>query len=199
MGASEDILMKLSTVRPFLLSACFLLAVALVATLLSGCDGNHIIGDPPTCVELVTDECAPEVVAEFCDDCGLAYWDGHRDGYQTGRCSVDPCLPGCPTIIVGQPVVVCDEEPDEDCDVDVVETDTDTCDLTVPVGHRPIECRGKGHSSLECDKNCSEFDPICIPCDLQVLAQHCETVCTPDGMGGMTCIQTCYDRTGRRV
>jgi hypothetical protein len=23
--------------------------------------------------------------------------------------------------------------------------DTDTCDLSVPVGHRPIECRGRDH------------------------------------------------------
>jgi hypothetical protein len=29
--------MKLTTVRPFLLSACFLLAVALIASILSGC------------------------------------------------------------------------------------------------------------------------------------------------------------------
>ena len=97
---------------------------AILGTLVSGCDGNHIIGEEPTCVELVTDECVPEIIEEFC-------------------------------------------EPVEECDVDVVETDTDTCDLTVPVGHRPIECRGKGHSSLKCDKDCGEFDPICIPCDLQ--------------------------------
>jgi hypothetical protein len=71
---------------------------------------SYIDGEPPTCVELVTDECVPEVVAEFCD--------------------VTHCE-----------IVVVTECPD----VDVVETDTDTCDLSVPVGHRPIECRGRDH------------------------------------------------------
>ena len=147
--------MKLTTVRPFLLSACFLLAVALIATILSGCGstcdglGSCIpIGEepePPTCVEQVTDECVPEVIEEFCPDTGLAYWDGYRDGIQRGRCSVDPCLEGCPRIIVDLPVVNCDEPPVDECDPVIVETEDDTCDLTVPVGHRPIECRGKDH------------------------------------------------------
>jgi hypothetical protein len=36
--------------------------------------------------------------------------------------------------------------PDATCpDVVIIETDTDVCDLSVPVGHRPIECRGRGH------------------------------------------------------
>ena len=167
--------MKLSTLRPFLLSACFLLAVALVATLLSSCDGNHIIGDEYgelECRTISVDQC-------FAVQCGYGLL---------------PELTADSEIVANE--LFC---PKDFCDVDVVETDTDTCDLSVPVGHRPIECRGKGHSSLECDKNCGEYDPICIPCDLQVLAQHCETVCTPLPGGGVSCIQTCYDRTGRRV
>ena len=141
--------MKLSNVRPFLLSACFLLAVALVATLLSSCDGNHIIGDEPDPC-FVEAECVDTVVEELCPECEIDCTDWARLSYERG-------------LEDGAASVTCDE-----CDVDVVETDTDTCDLSVPVGHRPIECRGKGHSSLRCDKNCGEFDPICIPCDLQV-------------------------------
>ena len=39
--------MKLTTVRPFLLSACFLLAVALIASILSGCASTaRAEGDP---------------------------------------------------------------------------------------------------------------------------------------------------------
>ena len=154
---------------------------AILGTIVSGCDGNHIIGDPPTCAALVTDECVPEVIEEFCEEPPpICYTRDEAREHDRRLCLT--CMNN----------VVCD-------DVDVVETDTDTCDLSVPVGHRPIECRGKGHSSLECDKNCGEYDPICIPCDLQVLAQHCETVCTPLPGGGVSCIQTCYDRTGRRV
>lgn len=148
--------MKLSNVRPFLLSACFLLAVALVATLLSGCDGNHIIGDLPTCVDLVTDECVPEVVTEFC------------------------------------PVVVECETCEDDGDSDSLDCDDEDSDRSRKPHKRT---RGKGHGNHPADAiDLDSDDPLA-----GLLSQHCETVCTPDGLGGMTCIQTCYDRTGRRV
>ena len=182
--------MKLSNVRPFLLSACFLLAVAIVAALLSGCDGNHIIGDLPTCVELVTDECVPEIIEEFCEP-----------------------VEECETCEVCEPAEECETcETCEVCEDQCVEpVDCDDYPDWIPRGHLPKECRGKGPdkcervhvSTLGCDKNCAPHDPICIPCDLGdfagLLAQHCETVCTPLPGGGVSCIQTCYDRTGRRV
>jgi len=161
--------------RRLALAFMLLAWAAILGTLVSGCDGNHIIGEEPTCVELVTDECVPEIIEEFCEP---------AEECETCEVCEDQCV---------EPVD-CDDYPD-----------------WIPRGHLPKECRGKGPdkcervhvSTLGCDKNCAPHDPICIPCDLGdfagLLAQHCETVCTPDGLGGMTCIQTCYDRTGRRV
>ena len=81
------------------------------------------IGEPqpePTCAEQVTDECVPEVIAEFCPEQEVV--------------TVTEVV----EVIVE---VVVEVEVEGECP-DVVEVE---CDLTVPVGHRPIECRGKGH------------------------------------------------------
>lgn len=56
------------SVRPFLLAAAFLVGVAFLATL-TGCNNGSEIPIDPTCVDQVTDECVPEVIAEFCDVC----------------------------------------------------------------------------------------------------------------------------------
>jgi len=127
---------KKTQVRPFLLSACFLLAVALIATLLSGCNddcgpgfGSCIeIGDEPeapTCAELVTDECVPEVIEAFCPEADDRYAEGYRAGFTAAQ-----------------------EQDTHECpEPDVVEPGDDGyCDLSIPVGHRPIECRGKDHA-----------------------------------------------------
>jgi hypothetical protein len=45
-----------------------IILIAGLALFTFGCDGNHIIGDLPSCIDSVTDECVPEVVAEFCDE-----------------------------------------------------------------------------------------------------------------------------------
>ena len=89
--------MRLDQVRPFLLSACFLLAVGLVAALLSGCDGNHIIGEEPD-VCFVEDECVDTVIDEFCDaaECNSYHWAGYADGYAAGIASVTVNGEECP-------------------------------------------------------------------------------------------------------
>ena len=43
--------------------------IVLASTMLAGCNNGSNIPIDPTCVELVTDECVPEVVEEFCDVC----------------------------------------------------------------------------------------------------------------------------------
>lgn len=54
---------------PFLISAGFLVLVGGLAIWLSACNPGSEIPIDPTCVEQVTDECVPEVIAEFCDEC----------------------------------------------------------------------------------------------------------------------------------
>ena len=53
-----------------------------------GCGGRdgssaNIPIDPLTCVELVSDECVPEVIEAFCEDCDLeaTYNEGYGDGF----------------------------------------------------------------------------------------------------------------------
>lgn len=74
--ARKKMKMQHPKLEPFLVAAGFLGLVAFIAVVLSsfaGCnDGrNHGANIPidPTCVELVTDECVPEVIEEFCDVC----------------------------------------------------------------------------------------------------------------------------------
>ena len=52
-----------------------------------GCIGDEDL----TCVELVTDECVPEVIEEFCTDCDLdaAYNEGYNDGRDSVVCDDD--------------------------------------------------------------------------------------------------------------
>jgi hypothetical protein len=98
--------------------------LVVVASSLLGCDSNHIIGDPPIDGEL---ECRTISV----DQCFAL-----QCGYQVDLPDVEG---GIFEVVANE--LFC---PEDFCDFDVVETDTDECDLTVPVGHRPIECRGRG-------------------------------------------------------
>lgn len=93
------------------------------------------------------DVCAIEGVEECAPECdeGSAYRRGYSDA-----------LGNCPDTVI-------------------IETEGDTCDLSVPVGHRPIECRGK---------------PI---------SQRCETQCITRQGGRIDCRTVCYDERGRRV
>lgn len=63
----------MKTLEPFLAGVAFLGGVALLAvmasTMFGGCNSGSEIPIDPTCIELVTDECVPEVIAEFCDEC----------------------------------------------------------------------------------------------------------------------------------
>lgn len=65
------------------------------------------------------DVCAIVGVEECAPDCdeGSAYRRGYSDA-----------LGNCPDTVI-------------------ITTDSDTCDLSVPVGHRPIECRGRDHGT----------------------------------------------------
>lgn len=61
-----------------------IILIAGLALFAFGCDGNHIIGDLPNCIDSVTDECVPEVIEEFCDPCDPACdicqtWDEARE------------------------------------------------------------------------------------------------------------------------
>ena len=152
---------------------------------LSGCNtgcgpgsGSCIgIGEPqpePTCAELVTDECVDEVVAEFCPDAEVVTVEVPVDGPTHCVLEGDLCWRG--QYLNGAWKYVqypCDLQPTPECpDVDVVEPDEgeDTCDLTVPVGHRPIECRGKGHAALDCTEIC-RFTPN----GSRICETHCNT------------------------
>jgi hypothetical protein len=130
--------MKQDNVRPFLLSACFLLLVALIAITLSGCNsecGNGLgscieIGEEPAEPDVcfVEDECVDTVVDEFCEvtECEDRFAEGYRAGFTAAQ-----------------------EQDTHECpEPDVVEPGDDGyCDLSVPVGHRPIECRGRDHGT----------------------------------------------------
>jgi len=54
---------------PFIIAAGFIVLVGGLAMWLSSCHSGSEIPIDPTCVELVTDECVPEVIEEFCDVC----------------------------------------------------------------------------------------------------------------------------------
>lgn len=100
--------------------------VAIIAVSLSGCLGSNIpIGEEPDAC-FVPDECVETVVDEFCSpavDCSDAerLIEQLRSESRAAQARAQRCE-------------------------DAVVTDTDTCDLTIPVGHRPIECRGRGHN-----------------------------------------------------
>lgn len=126
-----------------LLSACFLLAVGFAAALLSGCDGNHIIGEAPDPC-FVSAECVDTVVDDFCVECDedlafrRGFVEGSAHGYREGfTAAQEQDTHECPDVDVVEP---------DACEDDGEDDGEDTCDLTVPVGHRPIECRGKGHT-----------------------------------------------------
>ena len=96
-----------------------------------GCSSNLPLPpgpEAPSCD--VADECVDEVIDEFCTfpPSGTVclepgrFTDELERAFQRGVDSVE-----CP-------------------DVDVVEPGDDGyCDLSIPVGHRPIECRGRDH------------------------------------------------------
>jgi len=94
----------------------------LLAAWAVGCGGSNIPIDP-TCEELLgwqadaRDSFQCELPAPDCSD---AYNEGFDDGVD----SVVECTPDHRVIIIVIP------EPGED-----------TCDLSIPAGHRPIECR----------------------------------------------------------
>jgi hypothetical protein len=76
-----------------------------VGTALTGCDGNHIIGEEPTCTELVTNECVPEIVEEFCDDGRFDWTNQYSTGYRAGfTAAQEQDTHECPD------VVECDDE-----------------------------------------------------------------------------------------
>lgn len=96
-----------------------------------GCDhGSNIpIYPEATCVELVTDECVPEVIAEFCEDCETC------ETCET--CEVCETCETCPVVIECE---VC-----EVCPAPCYEPPfCDSYDETTPRGHLPKECRGNG-------------------------------------------------------
>lgn len=115
-----------------------------------GCDhGSNIpIYPEATCVELVTDECVPEVIAEFCEECTsetditLREAAAYRRGFAAGVASVE-----C------EVCVVCVDRYDEGftdgVDSVVCECPTwppeDACSYPddAPPGHLIKECRGR--------------------------------------------------------
>jgi len=115
----------------FLTASLFLLGCGWLAIALAGCDGNHIIGEEYgdlECRTISVDQC-------FAVQCGYGLLP-----HLTADSEIVANELFCP-----EDYFYCDE-PVECEEPDVVETDTDECDITVPVGHRPIECRGKGHT-----------------------------------------------------
>lgn len=157
----------------FIFSLVFAL---LVASGLVGCNPGCGIGSgscigiddpqdplPPTCAEQVTDECVPEVIAEFCPEA-----------------EVVTVIEYVEVEVVVE--VVVEVEVEGECP-DVVEVE---CDLTVPVGHRPIECRGKGHASNTCKTTCIPWPggggtDCTTVCDDMRLAQNVDPIgCDPD-------------------
>lgn len=44
----------------------FVVLLIVIVNAIAGCGSNIPIGEAPTCTDLVTDECVPEVVEEFC-------------------------------------------------------------------------------------------------------------------------------------
>ena len=153
-----------------------------------GCNsGSEIPIDPiPTCVELVTDDCVPEVIAEFCEECTSetdislrerrAYLRGFDDGFERGVESV-VCETTDP---------VCEDDIDEDCEDDRHKN-----------AHK--RCRGKGHHSALFDDDCGD-DPICPEPKLAEYAPvnfgstTCRTTCFYDPMTGTKdCVTICDD------
>jgi hypothetical protein len=114
------------------------MVLSVTAGVFVGCDhGSNIpIGEEPTCVELVTDECVPEVIEEFCEECtsetditlreAAAYRRGFAAGVASVECEVCEVCPDPP---------VCDEPPF-----------CDTYGDDVPRGHLPKECRGNNNN-----------------------------------------------------
>lgn len=118
-----------------------LLAVLLLAWV-AGCGSNIPIGEAPTCVDLVTDECVPEVVEEFCTPNAPCDERGaYRRGFAAGVVSVVP--DECP---------VCEE-----CTIGEDDDDSDAKPHKKP--HR--NTRGKGHEHHDGDRiNLDSDDPL---------------------------------------
>lgn len=96
--------------------------VLFLAVVFAGC--GSACGGLGSCIE-IGDEPEEAPSCEVADEC-------------VGEAILDLCPPvvepeACPAPTVQVIVVYADPE-------------TDECDLTVPVGHRPIECRGKDHA-----------------------------------------------------
>lgn len=104
---------------------------AVCALMLFGCNdgrnhGSNIpINPEPTCVELVTDECVPEIIEEFCEDCETCE-----------TCEVCEVCEVCETCEVCE-ICTCPEPPE--C---YEPPFCDYYDETTPRGHLPKECRG---------------------------------------------------------
>jgi len=103
-----------------------LLAFFAMVVLLSlpGCNDGCGFGSG-SCIGIGEPQPEPEPTCEVSDEC-------------VGEVILDLCPPveepeACPPPRVEVIVVYADP-------------DTEECDLTIPVGHRPIECRGKDHA-----------------------------------------------------
>ena len=146
-----------------ILGGVVLLLVAVIS--FSGCDGGIPIGEAPTCVDLVTDECVPEVIEEFCPpapefECPEGYICLTRaefDEYSTGLCEFCEDQVECPAPPRKKPV----RKP-----------------------HR--NTRGKGHQQHKFDLKSND------PLEGLELSQNCTTQCfqTP---GGLRCYTTCTE------
>lgn len=87
---------------------------------LSGCGSDILLpGEAPTCVEQVTDECVPEVVAAFCPEAEAC---DTRAAYRAGfEAAAELCAtnrPVCPDPVVCDECEACDQDDDEDSDDD---------------------------------------------------------------------------------
>ena len=106
---------------------------AFLVTWVAGCGGSNIpIGDEPTCADLVTDECVPEVVEEFCEELPpICYTRDEAREHDRRLCLT--CMNN----------VVCDEPEPVHCEIVVVvgEWSCDDFEDGRPEGHKPFECR----------------------------------------------------------
>jgi hypothetical protein len=130
--------------------------ILLVALNLPGCGGSNIpIGEEPTCTDLVTDECVPEVIEEFCstqstpEELLTLHVEQYERGFEDGVASVEF---ECPDGYICLSRADFDEYSTGICEYCEERADCEEATWTCadfedgrPNGHKPKECRGKGH------------------------------------------------------
>ena len=109
-------------------TACYVASIVfaiILAASFSGCGGCDDSAFGGSCIGIGDEPVEEAPTCEVTDEC-------------VGEVVLDLC----------PPVVEAEACPPPRVEVIIVyaDPDTDECDLTVPVGHRPIECRGKDHA-----------------------------------------------------